>query len=176
MNIATMVFLTNAGDIVTELLNNPKMSDYKALLLEIGSDLSQINKKTKRIYKNNYDDIICKISDDTNQYLVQLDNFYRRRLITDVQYSKIELAARILILVIMVDHAQGLYLKTQTDKNLFKNDFNNLYRSTTRFLDRFDCMIGNDKNKPIFCNETDSIIEKMLFCMKNHILEFNKNK
>ena len=75
MNIATMVFITNASDIVTELANDPKMIDYKPYLLEVSSCLSQINKKTKRIYNDKYNDVICDICDKTNVYFMQLDNF-----------------------------------------------------------------------------------------------------
>lgn len=176
MNIATMVFITNASDIVTELVNNPNMKDYKPYLLEVASCLSQINKKTKRIYNDKYNDIICDICDKTNVYLLQLDNYYSRRLITDVQYSKIPFAAKIIQLVIMVDFAQGLYEKTQVDNNKFRSNLNDLTASTQRFLHKFDCMLGNDKHKPIFCNETDMIIDNMLKCIKKHIIEFGKNK
>ena len=76
----------------------------------------------------------------------------------------------------MVDFAQGLYEKTQVDKNAFKSNLNDLVIATKRFMNKFDCMLGNDKHKPIFCNETDQILDKMLLCIKENIIEFKNKK
>lgn len=175
MNIATMVFVTSANDILTELLNNPKLKDYKPYLLEIGSHISQINKKVKRTYKNNYDDVICNITDEADKYLRQLDNYYHRKFITAIEYDKLDVGVRIILLTILIDYAFSFYLKTQNDKNFFKSDFSELVKANIRFINSYQCMFDNHKEYTLNDEYSDTILKNMMDCIRIRIVEFNRN-
>ena len=173
MNIATMTFVTSANDVLTELLNDHKNKEYKHYYFEIGEHLSNINKKVNRIYKSKYNDVICTISDKINLHINQLDNYFKRKLITSVEYQQIGLYSKTIILSIFIDYADALYAKNQKDNNTFKINFEELVKANNRYLDMFNLL--DDEKYNLWYKDIHSILDNMCICVRDGILNYKKD-
>ena len=144
MNIATAVLLQHAHDIHIELVNDKSMNDYKSELLIIGEKFSTLNKRMNRIYKQRYSDKINNIVDMTSQQMKEAFIVSQQYLSTKIKYHHLSQAAKAIQLVMLLDYAQYVYLKTTKEVN-FTSDFTDLIAAVQRFMIKFDCQLNPDE-------------------------------
>ena len=159
MNKATAVLLQHANDIYTELVNDKSMNDYKIELLIIGEKFSTLNKRMNRLYKQRYSDKVNNIVDLTSQQMKEAFIVSQQYLSTKIKYNYLSQSAKAIQLVMLLDYAQYVYLKTTKEVN-FTSDFTDLIASVQRFMLKFDCQLNPDeviKDIPI----CDPIYKKM---------------
>ena len=167
MNKATAVLLQHANDIYTELVNDKSMNDYKIELLIIGEKFSTLNKRMNRLYKQRYSDIINNIVDLTSQQMKEAFIVSQQYLSTKIKYNYLSQSAKAIQLVMLLDYAQYLYLKTSKEVN-FTSDFTDLIASVQRFMLKFDCQLNPDeviKDIPI----CDPIYKKMCDLIRENL-------
>lgn len=144
MNKATAVLLQHANDIYTELVNDKSMNDYKIELLIIGEKFSTLNKRMNRLYKQRYSDIINNIVDLTSQQMKEAFIVSQQYLSTKIKYNYLSQSAKAIQLVMLLDYAQYVYLKTTKEVN-FTSDFTDLIASVQRFMIKFDCQLNPEE-------------------------------
>jgi len=144
MNKATAVLLQHAHDIHTELVNDKSMNDYKSELLIIGEKFSTLNKRMNRLYKQRYSDIINNIVDLTSQQMKEAFIVSQQYLSTKIKYNYLSQSAKAIQLVMLLDYAQYVYLKTTKEVN-FTSDFTDLIASVQRFMIKFDCQLNPEE-------------------------------
>ena len=167
MNKATAVLLQHANDIYTELVNDKSMDDYEIELLIIGEKFSTLNKRMNRLYKQRYSDIINNIVDLTSQQMKEAFIVSQQYLSTKIKYNYLSQSAKAIQLVMLLDYAQYLYLKTSKEVN-FTSDFTDLIASVQRFMLNFDCQLNPDeviKDIPI----CDPIYKKMCDLIRENL-------
>ena len=167
MNKATAVLLQHANDIYTELVNDKSMNDYKIELLIIGEKFSTLNKRMNRLYKQRYSDIINNIVDLTSQQMKEAFIVSQQYLSTKIKYNYLSQSAKAIQLVMLLDYAQYVYLKTTKEVN-FTSDFTDLIASVQRFMLKFDCQLNPDeviKDIPI----CDPIYKKMCDLIRENL-------
>ena len=144
MNKATAVLLQHANDIYTELVNDKSMNDYKIELLIIGEKFSTLNKRMNRLYKQRYSDIINNIVDLTSQQMKEAFIVSQQYLSTKIKYNYLSQSAKAIQLVMLLDYAQYVYLKTTKEVN-FTSDFTDLIASVQRLMIKFDCQLNPEE-------------------------------
>ena len=167
MNKATAVLLQHAHDIHTELVNDKSMNDYKSELLIIGEKFSTLNKRMNRLYKQRYSDKVNNIVDLTSQQLKEAFIVSQQYLSTKIKYNYLSQSAKAIQLVMLLDYAQYVYLKTTKEVN-FTSDFTDLIASVQRFMLKFDCQLNPDeviKDIPI----CDPIYKKMCDLIRENL-------
>ena len=167
MNKATAVLLQHANDIYTELVNDKSMNDYKIELLIIGEKFSTLNKRMNRLYKQRYSDKVNNIVDLTSQQMKEAFIVSQQYLSTKIKYNYLSQSAKAIQLVMLLDYAQYVYLKTTKEVN-FTSDFTDLIASVQRFMLKFDCQLNPDeviKDIPI----CDPIYKKMCDLIRENL-------
>ena len=144
MNKATAVLLQHAHDIYTELVNDKSMNDYKSELLIIGEKFSTLNKRMNRLYKQRYSDKVNNIVDLTSQQMKEAFIVSQQYLSTKIKYNYLSQSAKAIQLVMLLDYAQYVYLKTTKEVN-FTSDFTDLIASVQRFMIKFDCQLNPEE-------------------------------
>ena len=144
MNKATSVLLQHANDIYTELVNDKSMNDYKIELLIIGEKFSTLNKRMNRLYKQRYSDKVNNIVDLTSQQMKEAFIVSQQYLSTKIKYNYLSQSAKAIQLVMLLDYAQYVYLKTTKEVN-FTSDFTDLIASVQRFMIKFDCQLNPEE-------------------------------
>ena len=144
MNKATAVLLQHANDIYTELVNDKSMNDYKSELLIIGEKFSTLNKRMNRLYKQRYSDKVNNIVDLTSQQMKEAFIVSQQYLSTKIKYNYLSQSAKAIQLVMLLDYAQYVYLKTTKEVN-FTSDFTDLIASVQRFMIKFDCQLNPEE-------------------------------
>lgn len=167
MNKATVVLLQHAHDIHTELVNDKSMNDYRTELLIIGEKFSTLNKRMNRLYKQRYSDKINSIVDITSQQIKEAFIISQQYLSGKIKFNFLSQASKAIQLVVLLDYAQYLYLKTSKEVN-FTSDFTDLIASVQRFMLKFDCQLNPDeviKDIPI----CDPIYKKMCDLIRENL-------
>ena len=144
MNKATAVLLQHANDIYTGLVNDKSMNDYKSELLIIGEKFSTLNKRMNRLYKQRYSDKVNNIVDLTSQQMKEAFIVSQQYLSTKIKYNYLSQSAKAIQLVMLLDYAQYVYLKTTKEVN-FTSDFTDLIASVQRFMIKFDCQLNPEE-------------------------------
>ena len=144
MNIATAVLLQHANDLYTELVNDKSMNDYRTELLIIGEKFSTLNKRMNRLYKQRYSDKVNNIVDLTSQQIKEAFIVSQQYLSTKIKYNYLQQAAKAIQLVMLLDYAQYVYLKTTKEVN-FTSDFTDLIAAVQRFMIKFDCQLNPEE-------------------------------
>ena len=120
------------------------MNDYKIELLIIGEKFSTLNKRMNRLYKQRYSDIINNIVDLTSQQMKEAFIVSQQYLSTKIKYNYLSQSAKAIQLVMLLDYAQYVYLKTTKEVN-FTSDFTDLIASVQRFMIKFDCQLNPEE-------------------------------
>ena len=144
MNKATAVLLQHANDIHTELVNDKSMNEYRTELLIIGEKFSTLNKRMNRLYKQRYSDKVNNIVDLTSQQMKEAFIVSQQYLSTKIKYNYLSQSAKAIQLVMLLDYAQYVYLKTTKEVN-FTSDFTDLIASVQRFMIKFDCQLNPEE-------------------------------
>ena len=162
MNIASLVFLQHASDILTELINDSKLSPYRAYLIEIGTNIQDIHKKLSRLKINGIDDEICEHTDNTQKYINQIMNILQQKLVTKIRYSELLNGCKLFTLYVMVDFAFGMYRRQPDETRYYRDNFEKLKKSVENMIQKFDCLM-NDNDTYLSVPEIDIALEP--FCL-----------
>lgn len=169
MNIASLVFLQHSADILTELINDSKLSPYRAYLIEISTNIADIHKKFVRIKKNGIDDEICNATDETQKYINQVQNILQQKLVTKVRYEHLENACKFFTIVILCDFAYALY-KKQNEVKYYRDNFEKLKCSVNMMLQKYDCLL-NENDLYLSVPEIDIALEPFIIYLNDKIIE-----
>lgn len=175
MNIASLVFLQHASDILTELINDVKLSPYRAYLIEISTNIQDIHKKFSRLKINGIDDEICEHTDNTLKYITQLQVILQQQLVTKVKYSDLKNACKFFSIVILVDYSYAMYKRQPNEKKYYKDNFEKLKKSIDNMLQKYDCLLDN-KTLNLSVPQTDIAFKSMCIYIEQVMIEKRKLK
>lgn len=166
MNQLTAIYLQHANDILTELLNDQKLTENKADLLLISEAFNTLNKRLNRLFEQRYSESINNICDLTLQQLHEARIVSQQYLVSRIKYEYLEQAAKAIQMGTFIDYAQTIYSKTSKGKT-FKRDIENIIKACNRFYANFDCQLNKDE--VIIVKNCDYIYQKMYEIIKSKL-------
>ena len=98
-----------------------------------GKGFVAFNKRMNRLYKQRYSDKVNNIVDLTSQQMKEAFIVSQQYLSTKIKYNYLSQSAKAIQLVMLLDYAQYVYLKTTKEVN-FTSDFTDLIASVQRFM------------------------------------------
>lgn len=145
MNLTTAVLLQQASDILTELMIDNKLSEYRSDIIIISEKFQTLNKRLNRTYKQKYSDTVNNIADLTLQQVKEARVVSMQYLVSKIKYQYLEQAAKSIQLFVFVNDASEIYKSTSSNNKMFTNDMIAIIESVQRFLTKFDCQLNKDE-------------------------------
>lgn len=144
MNITTAVLLQQAQDILTELMNDNKLSEYRSDIIIISEKFQTLNKRLNRTYKQRYSETVNNIADLTLQQVREARIVSMQYLVTKIKYECLEQAAKSIQLSLFINYALEIHKGTSKNK-MFTSDMIEILEYTQRFLSKYDCQLNKDE-------------------------------
>lgn len=145
MNIATAVLLQQAADILTELMIDIKLSEYRSDIIIISEKFQTLNKRLNRTYKQRYSETINNIADLTLQQVREARIVSMQYLVSKIKYECLEQAAKSIQIFVFVNDALEIHKNTSSKNKMFTNDMIEIIDATQRFLTKYDCQLNKDE-------------------------------
>lgn len=142
MNLATAVLLQQASDILTELMNDNKLSEYRSDIIIISEKFQTLNKRLNRTYKQRYSETVNNIADLTLQQVREARIISMQHLVSKIKYECLEQSAKSIQVSLFINYALEIHKSTSSKNKMFTNDMNEIIEATQRFLTKYDCQLN----------------------------------